>query len=141
MLYDMLQDDEFRAILKNHCFDILEYLFEKEQEFGVLADVKSISFNPPLPEEIYNAFPEFALFLLQNYTYESAHIEDGKLTFEAGFGPQNFASVVTIPLEAILQIIVDETPIFVNLSASVPKKQKSSLEALMSNPQNRKFFE
>ncbi len=142
MLYDILQDEEFGAILKNHAIDIISYLLEKNQEFGVLVDISQVDFNPMLPEQIYKQLPEFTLFLLVNYTYESTRFEDGKLKFEAGFGSENFGSHVTIPVEAILQIIVDETPIFVNLTASLPKKQqpKSSMEALLANPENRKFL-
>ncbi len=145
MLYDILQDAEFRAILKNHAIDIISYLFEKEEEFGVVVDIDAVDFNPPLPEHIFKQLPEFTLFLLMNYTYESAHLEDGKLIFEAGFGSENFGSVVSVPLDAILQIIVDETPIFVNLTASIKEKReekgiKSSMEALLSNPENQKFL-
>ncbi|BCD60773.1 MULTISPECIES: hypothetical protein [unclassified Nitratiruptor] len=142
MLYDLLQDEEFSVILKNHAIDIIQYLFEKNQEFGVLVDLKRVTFEPMLPEDIYKNLPEFTLFLLMNYTYESAYLENGQLTFEAGFGPQNFGSKVTVPVEAIIQIIVDETPIFVNLTASIAKKEKpkSSMEALLSNPENRRFL-
>ena len=141
MLYDLLQDEEFAAILKNHALDILYYLFEKNQEFGVLTDLKNVRFNPELPEHIRSKLPEFTLFLLMNYTYKSARIKNGELSFEAGFGDENFGSVVTVPVESILQIIVDETPIFVNLTASIqPAKPKSSVEALLSNPENQKFF-
>ncbi len=142
MLYDLLQDEEFAVILKNHATQLLQYLFEKDQEFGIIADRKSITFDPSLPKEIYESLPEFPLFLLVNYTYESAKIEDGRLLFEAGFGPQNFGSVVTVPIDAILQIIVDETPIFVNLTATISKKPsvKNSMEAFLSNPENQKFL-
>ncbi|BCD68571.1 hypothetical protein [Nitratiruptor sp. YY09-18] len=142
MLYDLLQDEEFAILLKNHATDVMLYLFEKNEEFGVLVNTQMVSFDPMLPDELYQKLPEFTLFLLANYTYESAHIENGNLIFEAGFGPENFGSVVTVPIEAILQIIVDETPIFVNLSASLKKKAqpKNSMEALLSNPENRKFL-
>ncbi|BCD62753.1 hypothetical protein NitYY0826_C1636 [Nitratiruptor sp. YY08-26] len=142
MLYDILQDEEFAVILKNHAIDIITYLFEKNQEFGVLVEISSVTFEPELPKNIYEQLPEFTLFLLMNYTYESARLEEGKLVFEAGFGAENFGSVVTVPIEAVLQIIVDETPIFVNLTASLAKKQqpKNSMEALLSNPENRKFL-
>ncbi len=143
MLYDILQDEEFSVILKNHAIDIISYLFEKNQEFGVLVDLSSTTFDPMLPEHIYKNLPEFTLFVLANYTYESAKLKDGYLTFEAGFGSENFGSIVTIPIESILQIIVDETPIFVNLTASVPQKrskQQSSMEALLSNPENQRFL-
>ncbi len=142
MLYDILQDEEFAALLRNHALEVLHYLFEKEQEFGVVADLSSITFDPMIPEDIYSQLPEFPLFLIVNYSFESARLENGSLVFEAGFGPQNFGSVVSIPASAILQIVVDETPIFVNLTASLKKKPsyKSSMEALLSNPENQKFL-
>jgi len=142
MLYDLLQDEEFATILKNHATDILLFLFEKSEEFSILVNTQMVDFDPMIPEDIYQKLPEFTLFVLANYTYESAHIQEGKLIFEAGFGPQNFGSVVSVPIEAILQIIVDDTPIFVNLAASLQKKAqpKNSMEALLSNPENRKFL-
>ncbi len=143
MLYDILQDEEFATILTNHATDILYYLFEKNQEFSILADLKQVEFNPKLPQNIYEKFPEFILFALMNYTYESARLHKGVLEFEAGFGSENFGAVVRVPVNAILQIIVDETPIFVNLTATIPKRQtrpKSSMEALLSNPENQRFL-
>ncbi len=142
MLYDILQDTEFSIILKNHAIDIITYLFEKNQEFGVLVDISAVTFDPMLPEDIMQQLPEFTLFVLENYTYESAKLEESTLIFEAGFGAQNFGSVVSVPIESILQIIVDETPIFVNLTASIAQKPKpkNSMEALLSNPENRKFL-
>jgi hypothetical protein len=142
MLIDLLQDEEFAAILRNHAIDLIRYLFEKDQEFGVVADVGSITFDPPLPPNIAGALQEFSLFVLTEYTFETARLEDGRLVFEAGFGPENFGSVVSIPVEAILQIIVDETPIFVNLTASLKQKRpyKDSMEAFLSNPENKKLL-
>jgi hypothetical protein len=142
MLYDILQDDEFAALLRSHALQIMQYLFEKGEEFAVIADLSQITFEPMIPKEIYDALPEFPLFVLANYTYESAKIESGALVFEAGFGSENFGSIVTIPIEAIVQIIVDETPIFANLTATLKKKRtyKNSMEALLSNPENRKFL-
>jgi len=142
MLYDILQDDEFAAILRSHAVEIIQYLFEKGEEFAVIADLSQVTFDPMIPKEIYDALPEFPLFILANYTYESAKLENGNLVFEAGFGSENFGSFVTIPVEAIVQIIVDETPIFANLTATLKKKRtyKNSMEALLSNPENRKFL-
>jgi len=140
MLYDLLQDEEFRVILTNHANDLISYLLEKGEQFGIIVDITNVTFSPQLPPSI--KLPEFTKFLLVNYTFESAKLEKGVLTFEAGFGKENFGSVVSVPLESILQIVVDDTPIFINLTASLqPKnKPKSSLEALMSNPENERFL-
>ncbi len=136
MLYDLLQDKEFGVILTNHANDIISYLLEKGEEFAIIVDITNVDFSPKLPPEF--KLPEFTKFLLVNYTFESAKLEKGVLTFEAGFGKENFGSVVSVPLESILQILIDDTPIFINLTASLqPKhKPKSSMEALMSNPEN-----
>ncbi|WP_281950333.1 hypothetical protein [Nitrosophilus kaiyonis] len=144
MLYDILQDEEFAAILKNHATSLIKYLLEKDQPFAVLTDTKRVKFDPDLPQDIKSNFSEFTLFMIMNYTFESARIENGNLIFEAGFGPNNFGSIVKVPIESILQIIVDETPIFVNLTATVIKQKsenaKNSMEALLSNPENQKLL-
>jgi len=145
MLYDILQNEEFEAIMKNHANDILKFFLERDEPFGVLADTKNISFNPDLPDDIKSSFSEFTFFLIVNYTLESARIENNKLIFEAGFGAKNIGSVVSIPINSILQIIVDETPIFINLTATLKKPKndegiKTSMEALLSNPENQKLL-
>jgi hypothetical protein len=72
------------------------------------------------------------------------------LVFEAGFGAENFGSVVTVPLLSILQVIVDETPLLINL-ASYKKETKvtktadeggveNSMASFLSNPENSKFI-
>jgi len=70
------------------------------------------------------------------------------MSFEAGFGSDNFGSLVSLPVEAILQIIIEEIPVFINLStppknvAKAPKENglRRSMEALMSNPNNQKLI-
>ena len=71
-----------------------------------------------------------------------AKLTPEELSFEAGFGKENFASVVSFPLGAIMQILVENSPILVNFS--IYKSQKNQLErsmsALMSNPNNKDLF-
>lgn len=145
MLYNILQEDEFGFILKNHAKDLLEFFLEKNEPFGVLAKSSDLSFNPELPDDIKKNFGEFVLFMIANYTLESAFIEKDSFIFEAGFGSENIGSLVTVPIESIFQIIVDETPIFVNLTATIKKKKskssvQNSMEALLSNPENLKLL-
>jgi hypothetical protein len=90
------------------------------------------------------------LFFLAGYTFESARLEEETLIFEAGFGEENVGSFVQVPLLSIMQIIVDETPIFVNLaSPSEVASNKStkrengvenSMASFLSNPENQKFI-
>ena len=66
--------------------------------------------------------------------------------FEAGFGSENFGSVVSVPLLSILQIIIDETPVFINLAIETEKTQEvkseevdeegleNSMATFLSNP-------
>ncbi|PSM52500.1 hypothetical protein CBLAS_0604 [Campylobacter blaseri] len=125
MIEDILKDEEFVDIMKAHAFDCLDFLLEKDINFSIMANLEFVSFNPPLPKEIRDKFKMPAIvFELGGYTLESSSLdeENEKFEFEAGFGENDFASVVTIPLNAIIQIFIENNPIFVNFSISEPKK-------------------
>lgn len=151
MLIDIVSNPEFGALMQKSIQDLLVHLFEKEQNFGILCKIEELSFDPELPEHIKNEFRPMTLFFLAGYTFESAEFQENTLLFEAGFGSENIGSVVTVPLLSIMQIIIDETPIFINLAQvkSMPKKEKSeikpegiknSMSAFLSNPENQKFM-
>ena len=142
---NIIKDEEFKELMENAVDDILSYLLEKELSFGILCNISKISFEPELPIEIKTSFKPFTFFVLANYTLESARIEGDFLFFEAGFGEQNFASLVKVPLFAIFQIIVDENVLFLNMSATVEEfevedesksEEDKSIDAILSNPQN-----
>ena len=61
----------------------------------------------------------------------------------AGFGNENFGSVVKIPLFAIFQIVVEESILYLNSVATVEKFNKitkrSSFDVFKNNPNNKKF--
>ena len=86
---------------------------------------------------------KFSLFTLSNYTYTTVQIDDDYMSFEAGFGNENFGSVVKIPLHAIFQIVVDESILYINSVATVDKfnkdLKKNSFNVFKSNPNNKKF--
>ena len=86
---------------------------------------------------------KFSLFTLSNYTYTTVQIDDNYISFEAGFGNENFGSVVKIPLYAIFQIIIDESILYINSVATVEKfnsdLKKNSFNIFKSNPNNKKF--
>ncbi len=151
MLIDIINNPKYASLMQKNIQDILIFLFEKEQNFGVLCKIEELSFNPPLPKEINDSFRPMTLFFLAGYTFESARINDNYLEFEAGFGSENIGSFVSVPLLSIMQIIIDETPIFINLSqvsakdeenSSEPKTEgiKNSMSAFLSNPENQKFI-
>ena len=95
----------------------MDYVLALGYGFGIVARTDQIKFDPPLPEEILKSFKMPAIFLqLEEYTLSSAHLSKDELVFEAGFGPQDFASTLSVPFYAVLQIVVDGKPIAVNFS-------------------------
>jgi hypothetical protein len=150
MLFDIVKNEAFGRLMSKHIQELLIYLFEQQQNFGILCKIEHLSFDPELPKHISDEFRPMTLFFLAGYTFESARIESDALIFEAGFGNENVGSFVTVPLLSIIQIIIDETPIFVNL-ATIPEKAgnkqpgseagiKNSMAAFLSNPENDKFI-
>ncbi|RUM65638.1 MAG: hypothetical protein DSZ03_02445 [Sulfurimonas sp.] len=149
MLIDIVKDDGFGSLMDKHIEELLLYLFEQNQNFGILCKIEHVTFEPSLPEHIRDEFRQMTLFFLAGYTFESARLEEGYLSFEAGFGSENVGSVVTLPLLGIMQIIVDETPVFVNLASvkegkkeprEIPTGVNNSMASFLSNPENQKFI-
>jgi hypothetical protein len=125
-------------------------LFENDQNFGVLCKLDHVFFDPKLPSHIENEFKSLTLFFLAGYTFESARINDDMLVFEAGFGAENVGSFVSVPLLSIAQIIVDDTPILINLALPYEKQMavnseknegfEASMSVFLSNPENQKLL-
>ena len=151
---EIIKDVDFKNIMQDSIGEAIEYFLDKELSFGVLCNIASIEFEPKLSDELMENFqPPFTFFVLANYTLESARVEDDFLLFEAGFGENDFASVVKVPLYAIFQIVVDEKPIFINMCATVAeefqvkeesevksKSENTSINAILSNPENQKLL-
>ncbi|GAB6074556.1 hypothetical protein [Nautilia lithotrophica] len=129
----------FRELKAKHAKEILMILLERDEPFSILAHLPAIEFNPPLPEHITKQFTEIIVFAIANYTLQSAHILDENFIFEAGFGEENIGSVVTVPIENIIQITQDEVPLFINAAATLPKEEKPKNPFAM-NPRNKKFI-
>ncbi len=149
MTINLFQTPEYRTLMQAHILKTIEYLFSKNQEFALACEVKTITFNPELPTEILDAFNETVLFILSGYTFESAQLDEGSFSFEAGFGSDNFGSTVSVPLLAIKQLFVGDNPIVINLAnpviesekkKEVSASKKSSIEALLNNPENKKLL-
>lgn len=150
MLFDIIKNPSFARLMENHIRDMLIYLFENDQNFGILCKIEYTTFDPPLPKHISDEFRSMTLFFLGGYTFESARIDNDVLIFEAGFGQENIGSFVSVPLLCIVQIIIDDTPAFVNLA--IPREDHrieniesnegvaNSMSALLSNPENQKFL-
>lgn len=150
MLFDIIKSPSFARLMETHIRDIILYLFENEQNFGILCKIDQLDFDPPLPKYISDEFRAMTLFFLAGYTFESARIENDCLIFEAGFGQENIGSFVSVPMLAIVQIIIDDTPAFVNLAlpqerhpAAGDEKNEgvvNSMNSFLSNPENQKFL-
>ena len=146
MTINLFQTPEYKKLMEEHIEKTIGYLFNKNQEFALACEIKHISFTPELPAEIKETFNETVLFVLSGYTYETAKLEEGYFYFEAGFGADNFGSTVAVPLLAIKQVFVGDHPIVLNLAEPVNKEEvsdvskKSSMEALLNNPENKKLI-
>ncbi|MBD3791871.1 MAG: hypothetical protein IE918_06940 [Campylobacterales bacterium] len=146
MTINLFQTPEFRAIMEAHLSRTLAYLFEKDQEFAIVCEIKHVTFSPELPSGISETLKDTVLFVLSGYTFQSAKIEQGIFSFEAGFGSDNFGSTVSMPLLAIRQLFVEEAPVVINhaeVASKIPSKEalaQSSMEVLLNNPKNKKFL-
>lgn len=125
----ILKDSVFCDLMKNHAKECLEYLLERNRGFNIVVNLKNVKFNPELPKEISDNFSNLIMFELGNYTLESAFLEDDFLIFEAGFGNENFASTLSVPLSDIIQINLKNQPIFINLSIQEKKDDEEDKRA------------
>lgn len=143
MIRNIIEDEEYKNLIENQIKETVFFLLEKNQEFSITANIEPVTFTPELPSVIRNQMHKFSLFTLSNYTYTTVQINDDYMSFEAGFGNENFGSVVKIPLHAIFQIVVDESILYINSVATVEKfnknLKKNSFNIFKSNPNNKKF--
>jgi hypothetical protein len=149
MTINLLQTPEYRTLIQSHIFETIKFLFNKNQEFALACEVKYITFTPELPSEIKDKFDDTVLFILSGFTFESAQLDEEYFSFEAGFGSDNFGSTVSLPLLAIKQLFLGDNPIVINLANPVIESEKkkeasaskkSSMEALLKNPENKKLL-
>ena len=150
MLETVINDKDFAYQMQKNIQDLIIHFFDKDQNFGILCKIEDISFNPELPDSINAEFRPLTLFFLAGYTFETARIEGEYLVFEAGFGADNYGSLVTVPMLSIMQVIIDETPVLINLANyekdRVVKKEvdgdgvENSMASFLSNPENSKFL-
>ena len=149
MTINLLQTPEYRTLIQSHIFETINYLLSKDQEFALACEMKYVTFTPELPSEIKDSFDDTVLFILSGFTFESAQLDEEYFSFEAGFGSDNFGSTVSLPLLAIKQLFVGDNPIVINLADPVIESEKkkeesaskkSSMEALLKNPENKKLL-
>lgn len=129
MIFNVIEDSQYKELLQEQIYEVIEFLIDKGEEFSITANIDGVSFNPEIPKSISDSFPNYTLFTLANYTYTTIELSQTHISFETGFGAENFGSLVTIPLFAIFQIVIDESILFLNPTATV-KKYFQSKEAI-----------
>jgi hypothetical protein len=143
MINDIIESEEYKQLVEIQIKETILFLLNKNQEFSITANITPISFEPELPKTIKDQMHKFSLFILSNYTYTTVQVNNEYVSFEAGFGNENFGSVVKIPLHAVFQIIVDESILYINSLATVEKFNKdlkrNSFNIFKNNPNNKKF--
>ncbi|MBU1668544.1 hypothetical protein KKC13_08980 [bacterium] len=148
MSLENLETEAFKDLMQEHILKTIEYMFNANQEFGIACEISEVHFTPELPLELQEALPEVTLFMLANYSFESATIDLHYLTFEAGFGADNIGALVQIPLLAIKQIFVEEYPVLINIASPRDREDEeeakhaeiNSMKALLNNPENAKLL-
>ena len=145
MLEEFLKDSKFASMMHRNIYDLLNLLMQKNIQFDILVSTKFVNFSPELPQEIKSNFnPSVILFSLAGYSLSSVEISKDEIKFEAGFGPDNFASLVSVPIGAIIRISIDENPILINFATYSPSdsktKQERSKQIFLNNPKNRDIF-
>ena len=143
MVKDIIEDNGYKSLVEKQIKENILFLLEKNKEFSITANIEPISFTPELPNFIKDQLHKFSLFILSNYTSTTVQVDENYISFEAGFGNENFGSVVKIPLYAIFQIIIDESILYINSVATVEKfnkdLKKNSFNIYKNNPNNKKF--
>lgn len=145
MTHNMLYDPDFSGLMVFHLRDIIDLLLQKGEFFSILTNITDVTFDPELPNEISKDFKPITLFVIAEYTFESCSLDEENLYFEAGFGHQNIGSFVKVPLSSIVQIVLENTPIFINLSHKPKHVEKQSdidksTNIFLQNPENREFI-
>ncbi|PLY08584.1 MAG: hypothetical protein C0626_12055 [Arcobacter sp.] len=146
MISDIIENNDFKNIMIKQIYEMINFMLEKDSEFAITVNVEGATFSPTLPTSIEKKLSKFSLFVLSNYTYSTIKIDEKVISFEAGFGTENFGSTVTIPLESIFQIVIEDSILLINPVATVEKFNDSSKASLhksinvfKNNPNNQKF--
>ena len=143
MPQNITENLEFQELIQNHCKEQINFFISKGIDFSVVANISNITFEPDLPNDLKDNLSKFSLFTLAGYTFQSAYIKEESLFFEAGFGKDNFGSLIQIPFSSIFQIIKNDNIVFINISATLENIDKNpknkSMNVFKKNPNNSRF--
>lgn len=141
MIEQILGDKRFIQTMQEHCYEVIKRLIELKVEFCVVADTQFVSYAPPLPDDLNPSKNPLVLFALAGYTFDSLELHGDRIDFHAGFGPNDFATFVSVDLGAIKQIQVENDLIFVNFSLydriDEDKLTQNSMNVFLKNPNNK----
>jgi len=140
MIHNIITNKEYRDITTKQIKELLHFLVTQNEEFGITANLSGITFTPEIPHSIKRHFTKYTLFSLANYTLESLELHDNYITFEAGFGEENFGSVCKIPYFAIFQISIDNSILYITPTATVEKYSMSVEEVTQHLDKCRSSF-
>ena len=145
MSLENLETSKYKELMKDHLLATIEYMFDANQEFGIACEISAVTFTPDLPDDLKSSLPTVTLFMLANYSFESAKVDEENISFEAGFGSENFGALVSVPLLAIKQLFVSEYPVLINISSPYESEMEEeepidSMAALLNNPENAKLL-
>lgn len=145
MISNIIEQDSYKELINSQIRDIIEYLLENNEEFAITANIDAMEFTPELPKNIKSQLSKFSLYILANYTYTTIEISNRNImSFEAGFGSENFGSKVQLPLHSIFQIIIDDAILYLNPLATVDKfnsnPKEKSLNVFKNNPKNKNLI-
>ncbi len=144
MINNIVENIEYKELVSSQIKDTINFLLKQNQEFAITVNIEAMVFEPKLPTATFEQLSKFSLFVLANYTYSTIKLDDNYIYFEAGFGTENFGSMIKIPFYAIFQIVVDESILFVNLVATVDKFNKdlkeNSLNVFKNNANNKNLI-
>jgi len=140
MVNNLIYTDEYKNLTSKQVKELLTLLASKNIEFGITANLDGVVFTPAIPKTIQKNFTKFTLFALANYTLESLELYEDYITFEAGFGEENFGSVCKIPYYGIFQISIENSLLFLNPTATVEKYFMSKEEEEKQLEKSRNAF-
>ncbi|MDU7693429.1 MAG: hypothetical protein E7K04_04225 [Helicobacter sp.] len=99
---------EFDKLQNLTCKNYINFFLAHNLHFSLLCETSKASFNPALPSDLSARLREISKFSLAGYTFESIFLDSSHISFEAGFGEDNFGSVVSISFGDILALSIDD---------------------------------
>ncbi|OPX27186.1 MAG: hypothetical protein B1H07_02200 [Campylobacteraceae bacterium 4484_166] len=136
-------NDKLQLLQARQIREILNLMLDITKELSIYVKRDLIEFKPQLPKSLMAKFDTILLLELRNWTIQSAILDRIDFSFEAGFGKENIGSVLTIPYEAVYQILVNKDIIYINQTSLYLLKDEKidSYEMFKNNPLNSRLID